>query len=90
VKYEQLAKDLMFGQVYTKELEDKYGLQFRKGKSAIDIKNAIHKAGKNGFGKVEFELSMLELYLKDVLKKVKPCSTKSGPTTAKQKPNLAG
>lgn len=59
----------MFGRVAVADLESKYGLQFRKNKTADDIKHAISKATKAGRAKVEFELSMLELYLKDVLKK---------------------
>jgi hypothetical protein len=69
MKYEQLATDLMFGKVDINELGPKYGLQFRKNKTAADIKHAISKAMKAGRAKVEFELNMLELYLKDVLKK---------------------
>jgi hypothetical protein len=69
MKYEKLATDLMFSKVATAELAPVYGLQFRKGKTADDIANAIKKAKKNGHAKVEFELSMLEVYLKKLLKK---------------------
>lgn len=69
MKYAELATDLMFSKVVVAEIPAKYGLQFRKGKDATDITNARSKAVKNGHGKVEFELSMLEVYLKDVLKR---------------------
>lgn len=68
MSYKDLASDLMFGKVVVAELESKYGLTFRKNKTADDIRNARSKATKSGYGKVEFELSMLEIYLKDVLK----------------------
>jgi hypothetical protein len=44
------------------------GLAFRKGKTNDDIAKAISKAYKNGQQKTEFELNMLKVYLKDVLK----------------------
>lgn len=71
MSYKNLASDLMFGTVVVAELETKYGLTFRKNKTAEDIRNARHKATKNGMRKVEFELSMLEVYLKEVLKEKK-------------------
>lgn len=69
--YQRLATDLMFSTVRTADLESKYGLVFRKDKTGTDIAAAIAKARKAGFGKVEFELSMLEVYLKGLLKKAK-------------------
>lgn len=68
MSYEKLATDLMFGKVVVAELESKYGLTFRKGKTSSDIVKARDKATKAGRAKIEFELSMLEVYLKDVLK----------------------
>ncbi len=44
-------------------------LQYRKGKSIEDVHKAFTKAMKNGMGKTEYELSMLEIYLQDVFKK---------------------
>ena len=50
-----------------------YGWEFRKGKTNEDINKAVRKARnpKHSFGKVEYEISMLEVYLKDVLKRKK-------------------
>lgn len=45
------------------------GAKFRKDKNSDDINNAVRKARKNGRGKVEYEIGMLELYLKDVFMK---------------------
>jgi peptidyl-tRNA hydrolase len=70
MEYKKLAGDLMFGKVVVAELEEKYGLTLRKGKTAADISHARAKAVKAGMAKIEFELSMLEVYLKPVLKKV--------------------
>lgn len=69
--YQRLATDLLFSTVRTSDLELKYGLVFRKNKTGNDIQHAIEKARKAGRSKVEFELSMLEVYLKEVLKKAK-------------------
>lgn len=62
-----IARRLLLGKVTN---EDFYGWQFRKNKGPEDINHAIRKAvnPKNGFGKFEYELSMLETYLDDVLK----------------------
>lgn len=70
MKYEKLAQDLLFGKVNATQLIPVYGLTFRKNKTVDDIRHAIEKAKKNGRTKVEFEISMLEVYLKDVLKGV--------------------
>jgi hypothetical protein len=69
MKYAQLATDLMFSAVRVADLATKYGLQFRKNKTGNDISNAIRKARRAGYGKVEFEMNMLEFYLKEILKK---------------------
>ena len=45
------------------------GAKFRKGKNSDDINKASKKAMKNGRQKTEFELDMLELYLKEVFMK---------------------
>lgn len=52
-----------------------HGVEYRKGKTAEDVKKALAKARnpKNGFGKVEYELSMFELYLRtEVFKRAAP------------------
>ena len=63
----------MFGSVNVNEqsLINNYQLQYRANKTMLDIQNAMQKAKKNGRQKVEFELGMLELYLKRVLKGIK-------------------
>lgn len=63
----ELATALMVSKVTN---DDFYGWQLRKGKTTQDINHSIKKATdfKNGRGKFENEVSMLELYLKDVLK----------------------
>ena len=66
VDFEDLAKKLMFDLPSFVELAKRGGLMFKKGKDMNSINDAIKKAVKNGNGKVEYELSMLELYLKDV------------------------
>jgi hypothetical protein len=71
MSYENLAKSLMFGQMYISELEPKYGLKFRKNKTSADISTAVAKGLRTGMGKVENELSMIEVYLKKVLIPVK-------------------
>jgi hypothetical protein len=49
---------------------EKYGVCFRKGKDVSDLKAALQKGLKAGRGKTEYEISMVELYIKDVLKGV--------------------
>jgi len=48
-----------------------YGWEFRKGKTTQDINKAVKKGlnPKASFGKFEFEVNMVAVYLKDVLKK---------------------
>lgn len=43
--------------------------EFRKGKGFADLKKAQRKAKKNGMLRTEFEISMAQVYVKDVLKK---------------------
>lgn len=70
--YNFLARELMFGRVCdTDTTLIKHQLQYRVGKSKSDIQTAITKALKNGHQKTETELSMLEVYLKQVLKPLK-------------------
>lgn len=72
IDFKSVASIIMFRPTELDKTIETYGLQYRKGKSAIDIKKAIDKAckPKNGFGKIEYELSMLEVYLEvDVFKK---------------------
>ena len=63
VDFKSVAIDLMFA---GKLDVVRHGLQFRAGKTVTDVKSAIRKALKNGHAKTEFELSMLEVYLKQV------------------------
>jgi hypothetical protein len=46
------------------------GLQYRNGKTVDDLIHARKKALKAGLGRTETEISMLEVYLKQVLKKL--------------------
>lgn len=66
IDYHNIAQSLLFGNgtfdCY------KHNVQYRKGKNSTDIDDAINKAAKNGFGKTECEISMLEIYLKGILK----------------------
>lgn len=64
-KYQAAANDLMFGGVLDLA---KHGLEYRKGKCGEHVKHALGKALKNGCGSTQFELSMLECYLGNVLK----------------------
>ena len=65
VDFERLAQDLMFGTSFNIR---EAGLDYRKGKTVEDVHKARRKAIANGHAKTEFELSMLELYLKEVFK----------------------
>lgn len=69
--YSRLAMDIMFGGVLVSEIEGKYGLVLRKNKTVEDVKEAVRRGKNAGMGKTEFELSMIEVYLKQVLKPAK-------------------
>ena len=63
-----IAVVVMLGQ----ETENTFrGWGFRKGKTIEDVKHAVKKARnpKATFGKFEYEVDMLELYLKGILKR---------------------
>ena len=67
--FDQMSQELFFTGV--KDVSawlDKHGVEYRKGKTIEDLHKARQKALKAGRGKTEFELSFMELYLKDVLK----------------------
>ncbi|MCY8745065.1 hypothetical protein MOD67_13855 [Bacillus licheniformis] len=69
---EYLAEMILFGPIKTKEqLEEsiKGYWQYRKNKGFGDVNKAIKKGLKLGSGKVEREISCVEMYLKDVFKK---------------------
>jgi len=71
LNFADMARDIMFaGRL---DLA-RYGVEYRKGKTAEDVKAALRKARdpKNGMAKVEAELSMLEIYLKQVFKAATP------------------
>lgn len=65
---QDLATGIWFGKI--KNIEDiiASGYEFRKGKKISDVNHALEKARKNGMQKTEFELNMLEVYLKNLLK----------------------
>ena len=52
-----------------KEAEILQHWEYRKGKTFEDIKQAVRKGQKAGRGKFEFEVSMIEVYLREVVKK---------------------
>lgn len=65
INYDTIASDVMISGVLNLT---KSGVMYRKGKSADDIRKARVKALKHGRQKIETELSMMALYLKDILK----------------------
>ena len=65
VQYGPLANAVMFAGRLS--LSD-YGVQYRKGKTIEDVRKAVAKARKFGRCKVECELSLLEVYLKEIFK----------------------
>jgi hypothetical protein len=75
---EDLASQIWFGGIKTADDIRATGWEFRKGKGVPHINHAMQKARKNGMGATQYELSMLEVYLKDVLKvkRVKHDTTK--------------
>lgn len=64
---EDMACEIMFGGSLTLA---RYSVEYRKGKTIEDVKAALRKARdpKNGMAKTEVELSMLEVYLRQVFK----------------------
>ena len=71
--YLRLAEDIMFGpERGVDAMLQKHKLEYRKGKCFSHIKNSVNKAFKSGMGKTECELSLLECYLRGVLKDKKP------------------
>lgn len=70
----QLASDIMFSGRLNLAA---HGVEYRKGKTVEDVKKALAKARnpKNGFGTVEYELSMFEVYLRtEIFKRAAPAS----------------
>lgn len=65
VDFKSLAQDAMLtGKVdYAR-----FGIVYRTGKGLDDVKHAHKKALKNGMGKIEYEISMFEVYLKGIFK----------------------
>lgn len=73
--YKVMAERLLFSHMTPEIFEltlRECKLQFRKGKSIENINGALVKTKKNGRNKVEFELDLLETYLKGVLKLKRP------------------
>ena len=71
INFKNVAQRIMFGQKSIKEIEliEEFKLEYRSGKSAIDINKSIQKSRKNGHGRSENEFDFLELYLSQVFKK---------------------
>lgn len=68
VDYNRIAEEVMF---LGKLSLTKHNVTYRKNKDSKDVVEALKKALRNGNGKTENEISMLEIYLKDVLKKAR-------------------
>lgn len=73
ITLDDIAARIMFGKIKTQEelvryMEDQW--EFKEGKEMKDVHRAIRHSKMNGMEKSEMELSSLELYLKNVLKKV--------------------
>jgi len=69
--FDDLAAHVMFSGVGTMDLKAR-SLDYRKGKSFEDFAAAVRRGLKQGRGKVEFELSMISVQLRSVLRIVKP------------------
>lgn len=65
--FSALSKKLMFDGATMAEIES-MGYQPRKGVNAERIKRAIHKGLKDGMGKTELEIKMVELQLSKMYK----------------------
>lgn len=48
-----------------------HGFEYRKGKTFEDIRKALQKGLRAGHARTELEISMVEVYLAGVLKKVR-------------------
>lgn len=69
VNFERMALDLWFRPITGPKFNPSdYGATYRKDKRGADVVNAMTKASKNGNGKTETELLMLEAYLRLVFK----------------------
>ncbi len=66
--FEYLALLIFTGGVKNLADINNKGFTLRKNKTIVDINKAIKKSRKNGMGKTECELGMLEVYLKDIIK----------------------
>lgn len=67
----EVAEDILFGRVVEADILKTW--EYRKGKSITDIREAALKAlkPKNGRAKIETEISMLAIYLGNIIKKKK-------------------
>lgn len=67
--YLKCAEAVLFGTVKEySEIVERFGLVYRKDKGIQDINRSLLKAKRTGNMKIENEIGMFELYLKDVLK----------------------
>lgn len=67
---EDLAIGMLFGNVATVNFQN-HGWQFRKGKGLTDLAVAARKAMRTPPFKTECHISLMEIYLGDILKKAK-------------------
>lgn len=66
-KIKKLSREIMFSSVSESDIISS-GLCYRKGKTFSDLKAAVKRGVKQGVGKTECELSMVEVQIKSVLK----------------------
>jgi chorismate-pyruvate lyase len=68
VDFKVLADIFIFGHRPIGEIVASESLEFRKGKTQDDIHNAWKKSLKHGNDKIEHELELFEIYLKQIFK----------------------
>lgn len=65
INFGGMAQSIMFAGTL---VLSNYGVQYRAGHSVHSVNDALRKARKNGRGRVEYELGLLEAYLKGIFK----------------------
>jgi len=64
-----LAREALFGGIPDFSISlRKHGLQYRKGKTAEYVREAVQKGLRAGSGRTELEISMVACYLSKVVK----------------------
>lgn len=67
---EDLATEMLFSNVATVDFQN-HGWQLRRGKGLSDLIMAARKAMRTPPFKTECHISLMEIYLSDILKKAK-------------------